>query len=89
MQSILEELYMGQIGFDNVYYDKDTAFTQSAREKQDSFEALLNALEGTEKNLFEQYCDAGSNMEEISKYRLFTAALKFGILLMAELLQAD
>ena len=86
MQTILEALYAGQISFDSAYYEQDSAFVKAARKKHDSFEALSKTLDAPTQNLFEQYCDARSDMEHITRYSTFTNALKFGILLMTELL---
>jgi len=46
-------------------------------------------LNEPEKELFEQYCEAQSDIEYISRYSTFTNSLRFGILLMVELLQED
>lgn len=45
----------------------------------------LNAtLDDTGKELFDTYCDAQGDIEGITRYDTYTDALKFGILLMAE-----
>ena len=85
MQSILEELYCGNVGFDTGYYEQDSDFVKAARKKHDSFEQLMATLGDSEKELFEQYCDAKSDMEGITRYNTYTTSLKFGIQLMAEL----
>ena len=87
MPSMLENLYMGQVSFDSGYYEQNSAFVKAACKKLDSFETLMESLDGTAKNLFEQYCDARSDMEDITRYSTFASSLKFGILLMAELLE--
>lgn len=84
MQSISEELYMGNIGFDAGYYDPDSPFVKVARKKLDSMEKLMTSLNNTEKELFEKYCEAQGDIEGITRYDTFTYALKFGILLMIE-----
>lgn len=86
MRSILEELYMGNIGFDAGYYAQNSPFVKAAKRKLESMEKLSAALNDTEKELFEQYCDAQADIEGITRYDTYTRALKFGILLMAEIL---
>ncbi len=38
MQSIMEELYMGNVGFDSGRYGPDSPFVKAARKKMDSME---------------------------------------------------
>lgn len=84
MRSVLEELYVGNVGFDSGYYPQNSPFAQAARRKLESFDKLLASLNDTEKELFEQYCDAQGDIEGITRYRTYLDALKFGILLMVE-----
>ena len=86
MKSILEELYMGNIGFDSGHYGQNSPFVKAARRKLDSMEKLTASLNDAEKELFEQYCDAQGDIEGTTRYDTFTSALKFGILLMIEIL---
>lgn len=85
MKSILEELYMGNIGFDAGYYGQNSPFVKAARKKLDSMEKLSASLNEAEKELFEQYCDAQGDIEGITRYDTYSSALKFGILLMIEI----
>lgn len=85
MQSILEELYMGNIGFDAGAYAPNSPFVRAAELRQESMEKLLASLDASERELFEQYCDAQSDIEGITRYDTFVNALKFGVLLMAEI----
>jgi len=84
MTSILEELYLGNIRPDSRMYGQDSLFVQAARLKHDNLEKLMAALNDSEKELFEKYCDAQGEIEGITRYDTYTYALKFGILLMAE-----
>ena len=84
MQSILEELYMGNVGFDAGYYPQNSPFVKAARKKLDSMEGLNAMLDDKGKELFEQYCDAQGDIEGITRYDTYSNALKFGILLMVE-----
>ena len=83
--NILEELYMGNIGFDSGHYGQSSPFVKAAKRKLDSMEKLTATLNGSEKELFEQYCDAQADIEGITRYDTYTSALKFGILLMIEI----
>jgi len=84
MTSILEELYLGNIRPDSRMYGQDSHFVQAARLKHDNLEKLMAALNDSEKELFEKYCDAQGEIEGITRYDTYTYALKFGILLMVE-----
>jgi hypothetical protein len=85
MKSVLEELYMGNIRPDSRMYDKDSPFVQAANLKQRNLNSMMKMLDDSGKEVFEKYCDAQSDIEEISRYDLFTYALKFDVLLMAEI----
>ncbi len=89
MQTIMEELYMGNIGFDSGSYPHDSPFVQAAKRKVDSIEKLSATLNEDEKALFEQYCDAEGEIQGITRYDTYAAALKFGILLMAEIFMSE
>jgi hypothetical protein len=89
MRSILEELYMGNIGFDSGHYDQNSPFVKAARKKLDSMKKLEATLNDREKELFEQYCDAQGDIDGITRYDTFTNALIFGILLMIEIFMSQ
>ena len=82
MQSILEELYLGNIGFNAGYYPQNSPFVKAARRKLDSMEKLEAMLDDAGKELFDKYCEAQGDIEGITRYDTYTDALKFGILLM-------
>lgn len=86
MKSILEELYMGNIGFDSGQYEPDSHFVQLAKIKLKCMEKLSATLGDQEKEWFDHYCNAREEMEEITRYNLYTKALRFGLLFMAELI---
>ena len=86
MQSILEELYMGNIGFDTRYYSKGSSYAKAARRKFDSMEKLEAMLDDAGKELFDEYCDARGEIEGIVRYDTYMDAVKFGVQLMAEVL---
>ena len=89
MKSILNELYLGNIAFDGYHYDHDSPFVKAAKKKMESYEQLEQTLTEAQKELLETYLDAQSDIEGISRQGLFTAALKFGALLMIEIFQAE
>ncbi len=84
MQSILEERYTGNIGFDAGYSPRNSPFVKAAKRKLDSMEKLNAMLDDTGKELFDTHCDAQGDIEGITRYDTYTDALKFGILLIAE-----
>lgn len=87
MQSILEELYCGNIRHDARFYGQDSPFVEAARLKSQSLEKLMASLDDSEKELFEKYCDAQGEIEGITRYDTFTYALKFGILLAMDVMK--
>ena len=86
MKSIVEELYIGNIGFDSWQYSKDSPFVKAARKKAENLEKLTETLNDSQKGLFENYCDAQGDIEFITRCDTFTATLKFGTLFMMEVL---
>ena len=86
MKSMMEELYMGNIGFDSAHYPQSSPFVKAAQKKLENMEKLTQTLNDYQKELFENYCDAQGDIEGITRYDTFTAALKFGTLLMVEIL---
>ena len=84
MSSVMEELYCGNIQADSRFYGKDSLFVETAKARNTTLEKLLALLNEEEKELFEEYRDAQSDIEGIARYDTFSYALKFGILLMAE-----
>lgn len=85
MRSILEELYNGNIRPDTKRYGQDSPFVEAARLKHKNLEKLMATLNDSEKEVFEKYCDAQGDIEGITRYDTYTYALKFGVLLMAEI----
>jgi len=85
MESILRELYHGNIRPDCRVYAKDSPFVKAARVKHDSLEKLEATLDDSEKDAFDKFCEAQSEIEDITKFDTFTDALKFGMLLMIEI----
>ncbi|MCL2579612.1 MAG: hypothetical protein FWE32_06230 [Oscillospiraceae bacterium] len=82
---MLKELYLGNIDFDAGHFPQSSSFAKAAKRRLDSMEKLSALLDDTEKKLFEQYCDAQGDIEGITLYDTYAGALKFGVLLMAEI----
>lgn len=85
MQSIIEELYYGNIRPNSKRYGKDSPFMEAVQLRERNKTRLLELLNETEKEIFEKYCDAHGDIEDITRYDTFSYALKFGILLMVEI----
>jgi len=86
MENILKDLYHGNIGFDSWNYSKDSPFVKAAQKKLDNMTALTASLNNSQKELFNGYVSAQGDMEAITRYDTFVESLKFGILLMIEIL---
>ena len=86
MKSILEQLYIGNIGFDSARYPQGSPFTQAAQRKLENMEKLKATLNDSQKALFENYCEAQGDIEGIVRYDTFIATLKFGVMFMTEIL---
>lgn len=80
----MKELYYGNIRLGFKLYRKDSPFAEAARLENKNLEKLMEKLDDSEKELFEKYCDAQAEVEDITRYDTFIRTLKFGILLMAE-----
>ena len=83
--NILEELYYGNIYPDSRVYSPNSPFVEAERLKNKNLDKLMSILNDEGKVTFEKYCDAESDIENITRYDTYTYALKFGILLMAEI----
>jgi len=86
MKSILDQLYIGNIGFDSARYPQGSPFTEAAQRKLENMEKLTETLNDSQKELFENYREAQADIEGIVRYDTFAAALKFGVLFMMEIL---
>ena len=89
MASVFRELYMGNIVFDGVHYDPASPFVKAAKKKMESYEQLEQTLTDSQKELLGTFLDAQSDIEEISRYGLFTSALKFGVLFSMEIFKTE
>ena len=86
MKNILDQLYIGNIGFDSARYAQGSPFVSAAQRKLENMEKLMATLNDSQKELFENYCEAQADIEGIVRYDTFAAALKFGVLFMMEIL---
>ena len=67
MQSILEQLYMGNIGFDSGQHSPNSPFVIAAKKKVDNMEKLTATLNDSQKELFDNYCEAQGDIEGIMR----------------------
>lgn len=81
---ILEELYYGNIRPDTKFYGKNSPFAKLARLSEKNREQLLQSLSESEKEIFEKFMDAQSEIECLTNFHKFTYGFKLGVLLMAE-----
>jgi len=55
MESILKDLYHGNIGFDSWNYSIDSPFVKAAKKKLDNMTALTATLDDSQKEFLEGY----------------------------------
>ena len=85
MQSIINELYNGNICPNRNVHGQDSPFVKAARIKVDCTKQLKEKLDNSEYELFEKYCEVNSEIEGIMSFNTFDYALRFGIQLMIEI----
>ena len=83
MSSMIEKLYYDNIR-NAIENSQDSHSIQTDRLVNRNLEKLTATLNDSEKELFGKYCDAQEEAEEITRFHIFTYALKLGILLTAE-----
>ena len=84
MSKVLEELYYGNIQPNSKRYGQDSPFVKAAKLKNIHLEKLMASLNDAEKDIFEKYCEAKGDIEEISRQDNFTYGFKLGTMLMIE-----
>lgn len=84
MQSLLEELYDGNIHFSDRGHTRDARFAETEYLIKINHEKLVETLTEPQKERFEKYCDARDEMEALERFSTFSQSLRFGVLLMAE-----
>ena len=89
MKSILKELYSGNIDFTGTHYNSSSPYIKAAKKNLDIMETLTKTLNDSQKELFEKYCDAQGDIEHIANYDTFSAAFRFGVLLMIEVFKSE
>ena len=85
MNSVLEELFNGNICSEDKNGEQDSTLKKAIHFKQINFDKLMAVLNEPEREIFEKYLDAQNNVEDITRYNTFTYALKFGVLFMTEI----
>lgn len=81
---ILEELYYGNIRPDVKFYGKYPPFVELARLREKNADNLLKTLNEDEKEIFEKFKAAQSEIDDITHYQKFAYGFKLGVLLMSE-----
>jgi len=84
MNSILEELYFGNIHKNFELYCKSPDYVEASQMKEINYEKLLAMLDDSEKERFENYLCVDKELKGIEHYNTFTYAFKLDVLLMAE-----
>ena len=83
MQSVIKELYHGNIRPEESYY-QNPSYAEAARVQRDTFEKLTKSLSGVEKELLDNFLEAKAKFDSITNFDTFSYALRFGVLLMTE-----
>ena len=89
MSSIIEQLYLGNVRPDSFLYSDDSSLNEAIKHKGKCMEELTEKLDVTAKELFNNYCNAQADVDDIIQYGIFTYALKLGALLMVEILTGN
>lgn len=89
MSSIIEQLYLGNVRPDSFLYSDDSSLNEAIKYKSKCMEELTAKLDNTAKELFNNYCNAQADVDDITQYGTFTYALKLGALLMIEILTGN
>lgn len=84
MLKMTEHLYYGNIQPLGRNYASDSPFARASRLTGRTLEKLTQTFNAEQKELFDKFCDAQSEMDEIVKYDTFSYAFKLGMLLTAE-----
>lgn len=83
--SIIEELYLGNIRPSSRMYPADSTVAKAMKSKSRYYDELNEKMDDADKELFEKYCNAQADIDEAVQYDMFVYALRFGVLLMAEI----
>lgn len=87
--TMLEELYDGNIRPDVKFYSEDSPFVELARLREKNRENLLEHLSEKEKETFEKFNAAQSEMDDIVRYQKFSYGFRLGVLLMTEVFTGE
>ncbi len=84
MISMINELYLGNIGLYTAKRKSDAAYSEAFRLFVQIQEKLLPLLNEKGQETLERLCEASTQMEEASRREAFTYGIRVGLLLMAE-----
>ncbi len=73
MESKLKDLYIGNVDFAERFYPRAPLFAGATKRKLEGMEEQLNALlDDQGKGIFEEYCAAQREREDLVRYDTFT-----------------
>ena len=87
MKSILHEFYYSNINPNEKPFKRDSEYIKVIKNLSDSEEKLLNLLLGTEKELFEAFSKAQSDLNEISVADSFVDGFCLGMRIAIEVME--
>lgn len=84
MTSVIEELYLGNLNPSAVIFAQDSPIEKAIHQKSQCLSELMEKMDESIRELFNKYCDAQADVDEMVQYETFAYALKVGVLFMAE-----
>lgn len=87
MDWFLEMLSDAPIGYNGDPFGPNSDFVKQARVKCDALDALMKLLTQEQKDLFEAFSEADSQVEKIRDQRKFGYGFHLGALLMLEVME--
>lgn len=85
MKTILEKIYCNNFGPEIKLYGPSN-IAEFTGLKESLLEKLMKTLNDPEKELFEKYCGAQAELEDIARYEKFTYGFRLGVRIMADAL---
>lgn len=84
MQSILEEFAYGNVSPEIRFFKRDSKYGEAMRALSGNEEQLLSKLNGEEKDLFQKFVDAQSEVNQLTAVENLIYGYKLGLLMTAE-----
>ncbi len=89
MQSILKELFNGNISFDRKFYSQDSSFVKAAKKRSEAESNLKKTLNDKDIKLFDEYCEAQADVDFMKLYSTYEDTVRFMMLFMIEIFGDD